>query len=264
MMKNIWFFLVLFCFIEAKRIVVVTASYNNREYYKQNLDSIFAQDYNDWHVIYIDDCSPDKTGQLVQDYINEKGCQDKITFIKNSERKGALANQYEAIYQSNDSDIIVIVDGDDMLAHPSVLTFINAVYERYDVWLTYGQFAHMSNNMRGFCAPMPSHVVANNSFRQYVHIPSHLRTFYAGLFKKIRKEDLQLDGKFYSMTGDMATMIPMIEMASKGHFMFIPYILLVYNDLNNLNDHKVSKETQRKIDQHIRMLPVYAPLEILF
>lgn len=251
-------------FVNAKRVVVVTASYNNKDYYKQNLDSIFAQDYADWHLVYIDDCSPDGTGDLVEAYIYEKGHQHRVTLTKNSKRKGALANQYEAIVQCNDDDIIVIVDGDDALAHPSVLSFISAVYVKYDVWLTYGQFAHMSNNMRGFCAPMPEYVVMHNLFRKYQDIPSHLRTFYAGLFKKIKKEDLQLDGKFYSMTGDMAAMIPMIEMASKGHFIFIPHILLIYNDLNNLNDHKVSQETQRAIDQHIRRLPVYDPLEVLF
>lgn len=251
-------------FLEAKRVVVVTASYNNEKYYKQNLDSIFAQDHDDWHLIYIDDCSPDGTGRLVQEYINQKGCDDRVTLINNSERKGALANQYDAIMRCNDDDIIVIVDGDDALAHPSVLSFMSTVYKEHDVWLTYGQFAHMSNGMKGFCAPMPEYVALNNIFRKYQDTPSHLRTFYAGLFKKIKKEDLQLEGKFYSMTGDMAAMIPMIEMASKGHFAFIPYVLLIYNDLNSLNDHKVSQETQRSIDQHIRRLPVYEPLERLF
>jgi len=255
----------LMCFvIDAKRVVVVTASYNNKEYYKQNLDSIFAQDHDDWHLVYIDDCSPDGTGKLVQDYIDANGYHDKVTLIINSERKGALANQYEAIVQCKDADIIVIVDGDDALVDPTVLSFINEMYEKHDVWLTYGQFMHMSNHARGFCGPMPQHIVMHNLFRQHQDIPSHLRTFYAGLFKRIKKEDLQMDGKFYSMTGDMAAMIPMIEMASKGHFMFIDCILLIYNDLNSLNDHKISQATQRAIDLHIRRLAVYEPLEFLF
>lgn len=31
------------------------------------------QDYNNYHVVYIDDASPDKTGEHVKDYIREKG-----------------------------------------------------------------------------------------------------------------------------------------------------------------------------------------------
>lgn len=251
-------------YVDAKHVVVVTASYNNKNYYKHNLDSIFSQTHGDWHLVYIDDNSPDKTGDLVEAYVEEQGFQEHVTLIKNNERKGALANQYAAISRCKDDDIIVIVDGDDCLANEHVLAFINDVYTRYDVWLTYGQFEHMSNKMRGFCAPMPAYVVQHNLFRQYTHIPSHLRTFYAGLFKKIKIEDLQIDGVFYAMTGDMAAMIPMIEMASKGHFMFIDKVLLTYNDLNVLNDHKVSQSLQKSIDRHIRNLSVYSPLDTLF
>lgn len=251
-------------FLSAKRIVVVTASYNNKDYYKQQLDSVFEQTHDDWHMIYIDDNSPDRTGNLVEEYIEERRFKNQVTLIKNNERKGALANQYAAISSCQDDDIIVIVDGDDALSDKDALAFVNDVYTKHNVWLTYGQFEHMSNKMRGFCCPMPAYVVQHNLFRKYVNIPSHLRTFYAGLFKKIKVEDLQFDGKFYAMTGDMAAMIPMIEMASKGHFMFIDRVLLTYNDLNCLNDHKVSQAMQRSIDQHIRSLPVYAPLDRLF
>lgn len=248
---------------DAKHITVVTASYNNKHYYKENLESVFKQTYDDWDLIYVDDNSPDRTGDLAESYIKERGFTDRVTLIKNKERKGALANQYAAIHSCKDTNIIVILDGDDFLVNEHVLSFINDIYSQRDIWLTYGQFEHLSNRQRGFCSPMPAYVVQNNLFRKYVDIPSHLRTFYAGLFKRIKIEDLQLDGKFYSMTGDMAAMIPMIEMASKGHFAFVDRVLLIYNDVNCLNDHKVSQGTQRSIDQHIRSLPVYAPLNYL-
>jgi glycosyltransferase involved in cell wall biosynthesis len=246
-----------------KHIVVVTASYNNKEWYKQNLESVFLQDYTNWELIYVDDCSPDGTGNLVQDYVNERCFNDKVTVIKNHERKGALANQHAAIHGCDDKSIIIILDGDDFFANALVFKFINEIYSQFDIWLTYGQFKHLSNGVIGFCSPMPRYVIQNNLFRQYSHIPSHLRTFYAGLFKKIRVSDLMLDGKFYPMTGDMAAMIPMIEMARKGHFAFVSEVLLVYNDMNSLNDHKVSQQTQRKIDKHIRSLPRYVALDAL-
>jgi glycosyltransferase involved in cell wall biosynthesis len=249
---------------QEKPIVVVTASYNNKAYYMSNLDSVFNQEYSNWHLIYIDDCSPDGTGNLVEQYITTRGFEHKVTLIKNSQRQGALANYYAAVHSCEDKVIIIVLDGDDFLANSNVLSFINDVYSSGDIWMTYGQFRHLSNNMHGFCAPMPQQVVENNLFRQYDTIPSHLRTFYAGLFKKIKKEDLQINNVFYPMTGDMATIIPMIEMASKGHFKFISQVLLVYNDLNQLNDHKVSQPMQRNLDLHIRSLPKYEALNALF
>ena len=46
--------------------VIVIPSYNNAQWYKRNLDSVFAQTYKNFSVIYLDDCSPDGTGQLVK------------------------------------------------------------------------------------------------------------------------------------------------------------------------------------------------------
>lgn len=54
---------------------VVVPSYNNyqSQLYLRNLDSIFMQDYSNYHVVYIDDASPDKTGEYVHKYLEEKG-----------------------------------------------------------------------------------------------------------------------------------------------------------------------------------------------
>lgn len=248
---------------QEKHIVVVVASYNNKQWYRANLDSVFTQKYDHYHVIYIDDCSTDGTGALVDEYIKKCGKEDRVTLIRNHERRGALENQYHAIHSCDDKSVVVILDGDDWFAYDGVLAHVNKIYSEFDVWLTYGQFKEYPSGAHGFCSPMPAHVVQNNAFRDHQSIPSHLRTFYAGLFKKIKKEDLMHEGKFLPMTGDIAAMFPMIEMA-RDHFKFIPEVLLTYNGANNLNDHKVSKGLQRKLDLLVRSRPRYAKLGTLF
>jgi glycosyltransferase involved in cell wall biosynthesis len=246
--------------IKNKHIVVITCSYKNKDWYKQNLDSFRTQDYNNKTMIYIDDCSPDGTGNLVEQYIKDYGLEKEIILVKNQKNIGAMANQYYSINSCKNDDIIVILDGDDFFAHDKVLSYVNEVYQDQNVWLTYGQFKHLSNNQIGFCCPMPEHIVKNNLFRSVVDIPSHLRTFYAGLFKKIKIQDLMYEGNFLKMTCDIAAMFPMIEMAREGHFRFIPNVLLTYNDLNCLNDHKVSKDLQRKLDLYIRSIKKYSTI----
>jgi glycosyltransferase involved in cell wall biosynthesis len=240
-----------------RHIVIVTAGYKNKNWYKKNLDSIFAQKYQNYHLMYVDDCSPDGTADLVEQYINEKGYNHKVTLIKNTERYGCpLANHYKAIHACDDKAIIVILDADDFFAHDRVLSYLNNVYSDSNVWLTYGQFVEYPSGVHGFCSPMPQHIVERNAFRDWACIPSHLRSFYAGLFKQIKEEDLKYDGRFFMMTGDMGAMMPMIEMA-RDHFKFIPDILYIYNAANELNEYKVSKDLQRKIDLYIRALPRY-------
>ncbi len=251
------FFQQLNC-IEKKRIVVLACSYNNAQWYQWNLESIRKQDYDNFKVLYIDDCSSDGTGALVQEYLDEHNMHDCVHLIRNPERKGAMCNQYEAIHNfCNDDDIVVICDGDDRFAHPQVLSYINEVYNDSSVWLTYGQFREYPSGKIGFCCPMPARVVNNNAFRRFSHIPSHLRTFYAGLFKQVRIEDFMMNGEFLEMTCDMAAMMPMIEMARDGHFRFIPHVLLEYNAVNVLNDYKKSKSLQRSIDLYIRNIKPY-------
>lgn len=245
---------------QEKRIVIVTASYKNAEWYKWNLDSVLNQNYTNWHMIYIDDCSPDGTGELVRQYVKDRGLEQDITVICNADRKKALANLYTAIHMCNPSDIVVILDGDDRFTHNNVLAEVNAMYKNNDVWLTYGQFIRFPGGEIGFCCPMPADVIENNAFRDFPIPPSHLRTFYAGLFHKIKLADLMYQGDFFPITYDLAIMYPMIEMA-RDHFMFCPNPLLEYNVANPINDHKVDFDLQVACDKEIRSRARYEKIE---
>jgi CDP-glycerol glycerophosphotransferase len=51
---------------------VFILSYNNEPYnrYKANLDSVFQQNYENYFVVYVNDVSSDRTGELVQKYMD--------------------------------------------------------------------------------------------------------------------------------------------------------------------------------------------------
>lgn len=248
---------------QEKKIVIVTPSYNNSKWYQWNADSVLTQEYSNYHWFYTDDCSPDRTGELVAQHVKERGLEDKVTIIINKERKLALENLYTMIHQCDDHDIIAILDGDDALAHPRVLQRINEAYQDDNTWLTYGQFIEWPTGFRGFCRPYQQHITEQGLFRQVQDGPSHLRTFYAGLFKKIKKEDLMRDELFFGMTYDLAIMFPMLEMAGKHHA-FISDILVLYNVANQINDHKVNQAKQAELARYIRSKERYKPLDSLF
>ena len=262
--KIVYLFFILFIIplhSEQKRFTIITASYNNSQWYEWSLNSVITQTYSNWRMIYIDDCSTDETANLVEIYIKKNNLENKIQLIRNKIHEGnPLANHYKAIHNlCKDDEIMVILDGDDALAHPHVLQTLNTTYQNSNIWLTYGQFMEYPSGEKGFCCSMPQEVVTQNAFRYFVHIPSHLRSFYACLFKAIKKEDLFYNGNFFPMTGDMAAMIPMIEMA-RNHFLFIPEILYLYNAQNPLNEHKQNKILQQDCDRTIRLRQRYTPL----
>jgi hypothetical protein len=66
------------------------------------------------------------------------------------------------------------------------------------------------------------------------------------------------------MAGDLAFMFPMLEMASKGHIYYVKEVLYMYNAHNPLNDFRLDKELQAKLNAYIRSRPPYKPLNSLF
>jgi glycosyltransferase involved in cell wall biosynthesis len=172
---------------------------------------------------------------------------------------GALANLYRAIHSCNDDDIIVTVDGDDWLENPHVLQKINTAYQNPDIWLTYGQFKVYPGHNPGICKPYPKDVIAQKRYRGEVFVASHLRTFYAFLFKQIKLEDLLYKGSFLPVAWDLAFMFPMLEMAG-NRFTCIQDVLYVYNRMNSLNDSKLHELLQWNLDLFIRSKPVYQEL----
>ena len=210
-------------------------------------------------VIYIDDCSTDDTIELLQNSISDAHLESHFIVIRNEERMGHLFNQYHAIHACDKDSLIVILDGDDWLAHENVFQMISQSYQDENVWLTYGQFLYNQKNKKGFCRPIPPDVIANNSIRDISCRTSHPRTFYAGLFQLIKVEDLLYEGNFFPKCVDVATMFPMIEMAGE-HVKFIPDILYIYNDANPISYHH-DPSHQRKLEAYLRTLPRYKKLE---
>lgn len=245
--------------IPEKPMVIVIASYNNRNWVHQNLNSIFMQNYSNYRVIYIDDVSTDGTADMVESFVREKGEESRFTLIRNTVRKGGLRNLYEAVSLCADDEIVVNVDGDDWLSNARVLKILNKVYSKQNVWLTHGALIEYPKNVSGWSIPIPKKIIEENNFRTY-RCPSHLKTFYAWLFKKIDVEDLKYEGEFFPMTWDQAMMFPMIEMAGPRHA-FIPQILYVYNMSNPINDNKVNAKLQNDLEKLIRSKPKYQKLE---
>ena len=245
-----------------KPIVVIIPSYKNQQWVEKNLTSVFNQHYTNYRVLYIDDCSPDNTYALAQEVTTNFNAHHRTKIIHNATRKGALANWYSAIHSCKDNEIVVQLDGDDWLANPYVLAYINCIYANENIWLTYGQFQEYPSGRIGilYNLPFPSTVIKNNTQRTYKHLPmSHLRTCYAWLFKQIKIEDLMYEGDYYPMACDKALLAPMIEMAGT-HYACIPEILYIYNNSNPINIHRVNMEKQHTIAKHIAQQEPYKPL----
>lgn len=235
-----------------KRFAVVIPSFNNERWCEQNLESVLGQDYPEFRVLYIDDASGDDTARLVTEYIARHPRGNLVSFRSNEDRLGAAENIDRAVRSCEADEIVLLVDGDDFLAHPQVLARLNELYRDPDLWVTWGQFTRFPEESEGFCAPIPSEIVSANAYRDYPFVASHLRTFYAGLYHRIRPIDIQnADGRFFPIACDVAHMWSLMEMAGP-HARFVAEILYRYNRANPINDDKVDREGQLRTELEIR------------
>ncbi len=246
-----------------KHFMVIIPSWNNSPWCERNLEALRTQTYDNWHAIYINDNSDDDTGQKVEQFIKNHHLEGKITLINNKTRKGAMYNIYQAIHTfCNDTDVVVNYDGDDWFSSPNVFTILNQEYANENVWMTYGSFQIYPCGTRGVDpTPTPKEIIESNAYRKDEWRASHVRTFYAWLFKRIKTEDLQMDGTFFSVTCDQAIMLPLLEM-SGGRFKYIEDILYIYNRDNPYNDGKIIDILlPAETANIIRLRNPYQPLE---
>lgn len=258
---------------EEKKIVVITCMYNNEQWAEKNLSMIFGQKYSNFRLIIVDDGSTDRTAEIVKNTIGLHNAKDQTVFIRNKNRKRKLANLYTVLHTVNDEDIVIIIDGDDWLAHPYVFSYINNVYNQ-DIFFTYGQYQNIPAsesiawgfNPIGYARPIPEIIVNNHSYRKGPFYYMHLRTFKGWIFKLIKLEDLLSDtvegfiGDFFPASNDLAMYYPIVEMAhTKVHF--IKDILYIRNVGSRLVGFKVDRNIQVNAAQEIKRKKPYNCLE---
>lgn len=243
--------------LENHPFAIVVVGYNNGAFAEKNLRSIFSQHYDNYRLIYIDDGSTDGSFELVRDLIYDSRELGRVTLVRNEERKGELASLFYAVHNCPDLEIIVWVGGEDWLAHEWVLSRLNEYYADPDLWLTYGQYREFPHYRLGQCRPFQVSDLNEKGFRGHPFVSSHLKTFYASLFKKVEESDFAYQGTFLSAAADLAVMIPLLELA-QGHFQFIPEIQYIAN-----TQLRTEGELFSKCERYIRSLTSYAPVSHL-
>lgn len=241
------------------RLVVITPFYNPGEFLEQCVATLMSQNYDNFHVVFIDDASTDGSfDKLPKD-------DPRVTIIKNDVRKTALENLHNALMNNCEpDDIAVFVDGDDWLPNKKVLSYVNEFYNQHDCWVMYGQ-ASWTDGRRGFASAYSKEEFAN--LRKSPFRVSHLRTFRAGVYQKIQEQDpgfssmKDSNGDFYKMTYDVAIMFPVMEMSGYDKVKFNDTILYTYNRGNPISDDRVNQALQTGIHIDISKKPVFKQIE---
>jgi glycosyltransferase involved in cell wall biosynthesis len=234
-------------------MIIVTTLYNAAEYIEQCISTIQGQSFTDFKCYITDDLSTDNSVEIIKKSI--KG-DDRFILIENDKKLYQPGN-YDQVIRNNvnisDDEVIVEVDGDDWLPDGKTLERINNVYQDKNVWIANGSFKYSNGNL-GFASKQEN----LDNLRSQRFTASHIRTWRAFLWRNIKEEDLKDEnGEYWKVSGDVAFMFPMLEMAGDEHYVFMDKVNYVYNGENPLNDHKVNMGIVNVIADTIRRKPKY-------
>ena len=92
---------------------VLVSTYNGEKYIIEQLDSIVAQTYQDFHVYIRDDGSSDNTVKVITDYIKNQHLQHRITLIEGT-NVGFCRSFFALLLLAKDGDYWAFCDQDDV------------------------------------------------------------------------------------------------------------------------------------------------------
>ena len=197
-----------------KSFVVIVFAQDGEPFSAQNIDSILNQKYDNYRVIFVNLGDDQTTFSEAKEYVHEHGGRHAISFVQNS---GSFSSNYHHIISAcRDDEIVVQMDAKDWFASDFILDKLNEAYGDPDVWLTYGQYLEYPSLRKG---RVQGERATKKQRTPWVF--SRLKTFYAGLFKEVQKEEEEMGNPT-----DPSFLFPMVEMA-KWHVRFIPEVLYI-------------------------------------
>lgn len=92
------------------RVSVITPVYNAEKYIEASLESVFSQTYKDIEIVLVDDCSKDKSAQIIEDL---KISHPEIVYFLQPENMGAGAARNKALELAT-GQYVAFLDSDDI------------------------------------------------------------------------------------------------------------------------------------------------------
>lgn len=112
--------------INKPKVSFIASVFNKDKYLKAFISSIQNQNLKEYELILVDDCSTDKSIEIINIFL--KG-DKRIKLIKNKKNKGALYTRYiGSIY--TEGQYIIFVDGDDIVLKLGIIKAYNYIKQK--------------------------------------------------------------------------------------------------------------------------------------
>lgn len=124
-------------------VSIITPAYNSERFIAETILSVQAQTYTNWEMIIVDDCSTDKTAEIIASF-QEK--DPRIKYICNATNRGSAISRNIALQKAK-GKWIAFLDSDDIW-HPEKLEKQIEFMKRNNYHFSYTNYCEIDENSK--------------------------------------------------------------------------------------------------------------------
>ena len=113
------------------RVSVCIACYNRQDYISETIESVLAQTYPDFELIITDNCSTDRTVEIVKQYAAK---DSRVRLYINDKNLGAISNFNRGLFYCR-GEYVKFLCSDDLLCPRCLEVFVDVMTKNPDVSL---------------------------------------------------------------------------------------------------------------------------------
>ena len=108
------------------KVSILIPIYKVEQYLEKCLDSVFTQTYQNIDYVFVNDCSPDNSLQVLKDTICKHGIdKNRYVIIEHEQNEGIAVSRADCIKHAT-GDYVLFVDSDDWIEPDMVETLLEA------------------------------------------------------------------------------------------------------------------------------------------
>ena len=106
---------------EKIRFTVTVSAYNIEKYVERSIESVMSQNFKNFELIIVDDCSTDNTYNIIKEYENN----ENIRIFRTKNNTGTASGTRNVAIDNAKGEYLLFLDGDDTLYNANTLEDIN-------------------------------------------------------------------------------------------------------------------------------------------
>jgi len=115
------------------KVSILVPFYKVEKYVGRCIESLFTQTYANIEYVFVNDCTPDKSMEVIIEYIEKYGVAERCKMIVHEQNQGISASRNDCL-DNMTGDYFLFVDGDDYINKDMVELLVDAaVRENADI-----------------------------------------------------------------------------------------------------------------------------------